>query len=117
MYYIQPLLNVVGEDFGLSHTAAGLLVTAAQVGYVVGLALLVPLGDLRERNGLISLLIGILGARIVSGIVAQIGGWRLIFALAAASCWCSRSSCGACCRASSRSRRCPIRGRWGRCSR
>jgi predicted MFS family arabinose efflux permease len=145
MYYVQPLLNVVGRDFGLSDTAAGLLVTAAQVGYVIGLALLVPLGDLRERNRLISslmagtavalavcaaapgfavlaiglivvgalscvaqilvplaatlaapqergqvvgsvmsgLLIGILSARIVSGIVAQIGGWRLIFALAA----------------------------------
>ncbi len=32
----------------------GLLVTVTQVGYLVGLALLVPVGDLRERRGLIS---------------------------------------------------------------
>jgi predicted MFS family arabinose efflux permease len=147
LYYIQPLLNVVAADFGVSDTAAGLLVTCSQVGYVLGLALLVPLGDLRERSGLVGtlllgagvalavcaaapvfavlaaglivvgtlscvtqilvpfaatlaapqergsvvgsvmsgLLIGILGARIVSGLVAQLGGWRLMFGLASAA--------------------------------
>jgi predicted MFS family arabinose efflux permease len=57
LYYVQPLLNVIGDEFGLSHAAAGLLVTAAQVGYVLGLALLVPLGDLRERNRLATTLL------------------------------------------------------------
>jgi predicted MFS family arabinose efflux permease len=147
IYYVQPLLNVLGDAFGVSDTIAGLLVTCAQVGYVAGLALLVPLGDLRERSGLITtlllgagvalaacatapsfgvlaagliavgalscvaqilvplaatlagpqergqvvgtvmsgLLVGILGARIVSGLVAELGGWRLMFALAAAA--------------------------------
>jgi predicted MFS family arabinose efflux permease len=54
IYYVQPLLNVIGDAFGVSETAAGLLVTCSQVGYVVGLAFLVPLGDLRERRRLLT---------------------------------------------------------------
>jgi predicted MFS family arabinose efflux permease len=145
LYYIQPLLNEVGHEFGLSDTTAGLLVTASQVGYVIGLAALVPAGDLVERRRLIAtlmaasalaaaacaaapgfpvlaaglvalgllsavaqivvplsstlagpgergqvvgtvmsgLLIGILAARTVSGLIAEVGGWRLVFGVAA----------------------------------
>lgn len=54
LYYAQPLLHTLGHDFGVSQATAGLLVTITQLGYVTGLALLVPLGDLRERRGLIS---------------------------------------------------------------
>ena len=61
MYYVQPLLNVVGADFGVSDTAAGLLVTCSQIGYVLGLALLVPLGDLRERSRLVGGLLAVAG--------------------------------------------------------
>ncbi len=146
LYYVQPLLNVIGEDLGVSQGTAGLLVTCAQVGYVVGLALVVPIGDLVERRGLLTLalaastvslaacaaapsfavlaaalvatgllsvvaqivvplashlagpeergrvvgtvmsglLIGILLARTISGLLAALGGWRLVFGLAAA---------------------------------
>ena len=145
LYYIQPLLSVVANAFGVSDATAGLLVTCAQVGYVIGLAFLVPVGDITERRRLISvvllgtaaalgfcagapsftvlavalvaagslsvvaqiivplastlaapeergqvvgtvmsgLLIGILSARTLSGLIAQVGGWRLVFALAA----------------------------------
>ncbi|MCW2955030.1 MAG: transporter [Conexibacter sp.] len=145
IYYVQPLLNEISRAFGVSDTAAGLLVSCAQIGYVAGIALLVPLGDVLERRGLIStvlvgtalacaacaaaptfgvlagalvaigvlsvvaqivvplsaslagpeergqvvgtvmsgLLIGILIARTVSGLIAELGGWRLVFALAA----------------------------------
>lgn len=145
IYYVQPLLNVIASTFGVSTTAAGLLVTCSQAGYLAGLALLVPLGDLLERRGLVTsllaaaaaalaacaaapsfailavallaagalsavaqiivplaatlasehergqvvgsvmsgLLIGILSARIVSGAVTELGGFRLIFGLAA----------------------------------
>ncbi|HEX4364927.1 MAG TPA: MFS transporter [Solirubrobacteraceae bacterium] len=147
IYYVQPLLNLVARSLGVSDTAAGFLVTCSQAGYLLGLALLVPLGDLRERRRLITtllagaavalsacaaapgfavlagallaagalsavaqiivplaatlaapeergrvvgtvmsgLLIGILSARIVSGVVAELGGYRLIFALGAAA--------------------------------
>ncbi|SEJ36564.1 Predicted arabinose efflux permease, MFS family [Pseudomonas linyingensis] len=52
-YYNQPLLQTLAEQFDLSYAKAGILVTTAQVSYAVGLILLVPLGDLLERRGLI----------------------------------------------------------------
>ncbi|HTT27831.1 MAG TPA: MFS transporter [Solirubrobacteraceae bacterium] len=147
LYYAQPLLHTIARAFSVSNGTAGLLVTVSQAGYVVGLALLVPLGDLYERRALITamlliaaaglglaaaaggftvfslavallgvtavvaqivvamtsslagehergrvvgtvmsgLLIGILSARIISGIVAELLGWRVIFVLAAAA--------------------------------
>ena len=54
LYYAQPLLHTLGHAFHVSNGTAGLLVTVTQVGYVIGLALLVPVGDLRERRTLIS---------------------------------------------------------------
>jgi predicted MFS family arabinose efflux permease len=62
LYYAQPLLHTIAHAFSVSNSAAGLLVTVTQAGYVVGLALLVPLGDLLERRRLIAamLLAGVL---------------------------------------------------------
>jgi predicted MFS family arabinose efflux permease len=54
LYYAQPLLHTLAGAFGVSDGTAGLLITISQLGYVVGLALVVPLGDLRERRGLIT---------------------------------------------------------------
>ena len=145
LYYAQPLLSTIARDFGTSDGTAGLLVTASQVGYAIGLVLLVPLGDLLERRRLITgvlvvtalalaataaapsfdllaaallvvgvtsvvaqilvplastlagesergrvvgkvmsgLLIGILVARTASGLLAELGGWRLVFGVSA----------------------------------
>jgi predicted MFS family arabinose efflux permease len=54
LYYAQPLLHTLGKQFHVSSGATGLLVTLSQIGYVIGLALLVPLGDLLERRKLIT---------------------------------------------------------------
>jgi predicted MFS family arabinose efflux permease len=54
LYYAQPLLHTLGQDFGVSPGVTGLIVTVTQFGYVLGLALLVPLGDLLERRRLIT---------------------------------------------------------------
>jgi predicted MFS family arabinose efflux permease len=145
LYYAQPLLDDIRVDLKLSVPGAGLIVTASQLGYALGLLLLVPLGDLCERRGLVvfltlasgialagmavapsadllfiaiavvgalsasaqvvvafaatlaapaergrvvgtvmsGLLLGILLARTASGYVGQVGGWRLVFWLAA----------------------------------
>lgn len=53
VYFAHPLLDVMADDLGLSRAAAGLIVGAAQVGYGLGLVLLVPLGDLVDRRKLI----------------------------------------------------------------
>ncbi|MVW73641.1 MFS transporter [Bordetella sp. 15P40C-2] len=52
-YYAQPLLHTISQQFGLSETAAGAIVMTAQLGYALGLMLLVPLGDMVERRSLI----------------------------------------------------------------
>jgi len=147
LWYITPLLNEVADDLHTSNGTAGLLVTAVQGGYVVGLALLVPLGDLHERRALITrvligtaiaaaacalaptvawlaaalillgltacvaqivvplssvlagpqergqvvgtvmsgLLIGVLLARTVAGLLAEVAGWRAVFVFAGGS--------------------------------
>lgn len=51
-YFAQPLLDLIGREFGIGPSSAALLVTAAQGGYALGLILLVPLGDLVDRRRL-----------------------------------------------------------------
>lgn len=146
LYYVQPLLGLIGHDLHTTSSATGLLVTATQVGYLIGILLIVPLGDARARHRLIptmmtisagalalsaaapsfpaltvglllvglttvsgqtttafagdlasdrqrgrvvgtvvsGLLIGILGARIIGGLIAELAGWRVTFATASA---------------------------------
>lgn len=145
LYYVQPLLNLIASDFGVSGGTAGLLVAVLQVGYLTGLALIVPAGDMVDRQRLIAAmfvlcgvaalccaaaptiatlaialaalgmlavvaqvvlpysaalagddqrgevvgtilgcaLIGILLARTASGLIAELGGWRLVYICAA----------------------------------
>ncbi|WP_373886619.1 MFS transporter [Duganella sp. BJB480] len=52
-YYAQPLLHTIAARLGISNAGAGCIVTAAQLGYALGLMLLVPLADLFERKRLI----------------------------------------------------------------
>ena len=58
LYYAQPLLAQISRDFHTSPASASLIVTAAQVGYGLGLAFLVPLGDLVQRRTVIPLMLG-----------------------------------------------------------
>jgi predicted MFS family arabinose efflux permease len=146
-YWAQPLLDTIASQFGVGTTAAGLVVTASQIGYAAGLVLIVPLGDVLARRRLIvvlllacavalaaaaaapsllwlgvaagvasltsvvaqilvplaaslaaeeergrvigtvmsGLLMGILLARTVAGLVAEVAGWRTVYAGAAAA--------------------------------
>lgn len=53
LYYAQPLLHTLARAFAVSNGAAGSIITMTQLGYALGLVLLVPLGDLLERRRLI----------------------------------------------------------------
>ncbi|WP_254592955.1 MFS transporter [Pectobacterium polaris] len=52
IYYNQPMLGVIGESF-TSSGAISLIPTVTQLGYALGLLLLVPLGDKFDRRRLI----------------------------------------------------------------
>ena len=146
VYYAQPLLDAMGQAFGMPAANVGGVVSLTQVGYGLGLLLLVPLGDLLNRRRLIvgqtllsvvallvvalapsstwlllgmagcgllavvtqvlvayaanlaaphergrvvgmvtsGIVIGILLARTLSGAMADLAGWRSIYALSAA---------------------------------
>lgn len=53
LYYDQILLFNLAKYFSVSIVTSGLLVTAIQIGYTIGLFLLVPLGDRFSRRILI----------------------------------------------------------------
>jgi predicted MFS family arabinose efflux permease len=53
LYYAQPLLPLISRDLDVGSGGAALVVTAAQVGYGLGLALIVPLGDMLIRRRLV----------------------------------------------------------------
>ncbi|MCU1362200.1 MAG: hypothetical protein JWM55_28 [Acidimicrobiaceae bacterium] len=145
LYYLQPLLHQISKNFHVGTARASLLMTLIQVGYAIGLAFVVPLGDIWPRRrlavgifvlaalmmglaatltsftllalitlviGLSSvggqvlvplaadlaepaqrgrviarvmsgLLLGILLSRTVSGLIAQVAGWRSVYWAAA----------------------------------
>ncbi|TDD28513.1 MFS transporter [Nonomuraea terrae] len=148
VYAVQPVLDAVGSDLGLTSGGLGWLVAVGQAGYLAGLVTLVPLGDVLDRRRLIAghlvltaagsavvaasttaplalaglgvagmfavvvqttvaytaavspphergrnigtvtsgVVVGILGARVMSGFLAEAAGWRSVYAtLAAAS--------------------------------
>ena len=149
-YLAQPLLAALRSELHASTQVAGLIVTAAQVGYALGLLLLLPLGDLLERRRLVTglalvtvaflvvaavapsiwvllvavalvgftsalaqvlvafaaglakpaqrgsvigtvmtgLFLGVLLARTASGAIAELGGWRSVYATAAGLMFC-----------------------------
>ncbi|GHB03141.1 MFS transporter [Streptomyces termitum] len=147
VYAAQPVLEPMGRELGLPAARAGWIVATGQVGYLVGLVLLVPLGDVvadRRRllavhlaagavalgvtaaaatvwtalaglavTGLLAVVVqtavayaasvsppaergraigvvtsgvvvGILGARVVAGALAEAWGWRSVYAVLAA---------------------------------
>lgn len=53
LYYAQPLLHAIAVTFGVGPGEVGLVVTLTQVGYALGLVLLVPLGDRVDRRRLV----------------------------------------------------------------
>ncbi|MBB3221801.1 MFS transporter [Pseudoduganella umbonata] len=146
VYYAQPLLDLIAADLALDRAAAGGIVTATQLGSVLALLFVVPLGDRLDRRrlllaqlaalalalvgvwaaqttvpllgamlltgllgtamtqGLIAgvaaaadegergrvvgavqggVVFGLLAARVVAGTIADLGGWRAVYAVSA----------------------------------
>jgi predicted MFS family arabinose efflux permease len=56
LYYNQPLLSEIAKAFNVTSQEAGLISTFTQLGYALGIFLLVPLGDIKEKRKLILIL-------------------------------------------------------------
>lgn len=54
VYYAQPLVDILGHEFGMAKGSEGSVITATQIGYALGLAFIVPLGDVLATRRLIA---------------------------------------------------------------
>ena len=80
LYWAQPLIEVIAEALGVASARAATLVTVTQVGYALGIFLLVPLGDVLNRRRLIPLML-LLSAGMLLGAAAAPGYGVLLAAL------------------------------------
>ena len=77
IFYNQPLLGKFADTFQCTEARAGLVATAAQVGYGTGIFFFCPLGDLIERRRLVLALMG-LCALLLTGAALCGSIWMLI---------------------------------------
>ncbi len=70
LYWSQPLLVQIMNGFGLPEANGGLLVTATQIGYAIGILFIVPLGDFVPRKRLITIVMGLSVITLVSCAIA-----------------------------------------------
>lgn len=66
VYAAQPILTEIGRDLGVAPDALGWLVSVGQLGYLVGLVVLVPLGDRLDRRRLIAFHLGLVGIGMIA---------------------------------------------------
>jgi predicted MFS family arabinose efflux permease len=66
LYYAQPLAGPIAASIGLPAHATGLIVTLTQIGYGLGLLLVVPLADLLENRRLILIMMGFVTAALIA---------------------------------------------------
>jgi predicted MFS family arabinose efflux permease len=74
LYYAQPLIASIGPEIGISPDLAGLVVSVTQIGYGIGLFLLVSLSDLVENKRLVLITLscttlGLVGAALSTGAI------------------------------------------------
>jgi predicted MFS family arabinose efflux permease len=74
IYFAQPILNLLADSFHTSQSAATLAVTIVQVGYAIGLVMLLPMGDLLENRRLTSAMLVVTAvALVVAGLAQNLG--------------------------------------------
>lgn len=57
LYYIQPLLADMAKTFNVSELSVGSAAMLTQIGYAVGMVLILPLGDIKEKRTLITVML------------------------------------------------------------
>lgn len=70
VYLAQPLLDALGREFAISQAVVGGVVTATQLGCLLALLLVVPLGDRVDRRRLMLVQLALLAAALCGVAVA-----------------------------------------------
>jgi predicted MFS family arabinose efflux permease len=70
LYYAQPLLDLISRSFHVGQGPATVVVTMTQVGYVLGLLFLLPIGDLLENRVLVTRTLVLTAVSLVVAAVA-----------------------------------------------
>lgn len=83
VYVAQPMLPTMGYELGVPGELSGWIVAAGQVGYLAGLLLLVPLGDLVDRRRLIAAHLALTAVGLIVTATARVG-WVAILGLVVA---------------------------------
>ncbi|WP_112175082.1 MFS transporter [Paraburkholderia unamae] len=81
IYYNQPMLGIIESTFPHQRALTGFVPTTTQLGYALGLLLLVPLGDRIERRRLIVIQFVAL-ALSLAAVALSPDAWSLVFASA-----------------------------------
>lgn len=67
-YYNQPLLELISGELRVSHANANLITVVTQIGYALGLCLIIPMGDLFSRRRII--IVNMLTAALMTALIA-----------------------------------------------
>ncbi|MEN7528153.1 MULTISPECIES: MFS transporter [unclassified Cupriavidus] len=86
LYYAQPLVGPIAQALHLSPEVAGLIVTLIQIGYCVGLLLLVPLGDIVENRKLVLTLVAGCAVALLAASLSTHAGVFLVAGCAIGLC-------------------------------
>ena len=70
VHWAQPVLPNISRDFGSASWQSGLILTTGQLGYALGLALIVPLGDRLERRRLLTAVVLVAAAGLAGAAAA-----------------------------------------------
>jgi len=81
LYYNQPLLADMARTFHVPYNGMGLVATATQIGYALGMFLFVPLGDIKERKSMILWLLTAVSCALILAGAAQSVLWLAVASL------------------------------------
>ncbi len=81
LYYNQPLLGDIGSSLHANSHLTGNISMFTQVGYAVGMFFFVPLGDIKERRNLISILLLLVALSLIGVATAQNLVWIYVASL------------------------------------
>jgi predicted MFS family arabinose efflux permease len=70
LYFTQPLLEWIAQGLGVSSAAAGIVATAGQIGYAMGIVAVVPLADRARLRRVSRILLAITALALLAGALA-----------------------------------------------